>query len=205
MPCERRPELQKRVQTIGGGTTTMIQRIEELPISGTFVLHLHRSDDSRGMLIKPFERCLASSLGLKDPLAEVFFSESRKNVLRGLHLQTPPSEQWKLVFCTSGSALDVVFDMRVSSPSFGTFRSIELSARTAKAILIPPGVAHGFLARHESTVLCYCVTRKHDPEHDKGVRWDSIGFDWPGDNFIISRRDNELPPFSRAATPFVLP
>jgi dTDP-4-dehydrorhamnose 3,5-epimerase len=175
----------------------VIQRIEELEISGTFVLHLHRFDDSRGILIKPFQRQLTSSLGLKDPLAEVFFSESHKNVLRGLHLQTPPSEQWKLVFCCSGSALDVVFDMRQTSPTFGTFHSIELCARTATALLIPPGVAHGFLARQDTTVLCYCVTKKHSPEHDEGVRWNSIGFDWPGDDFIISRRDKELPPFSR--------
>ena len=99
--------------------------------------------------------------------------------------------------------LDVVFDLRLGSPSYGKHCAFPLSAKLGNMVYIPKGIAHGFLATSEEAILMYKVTSVHSPSHDQGLRWDSIGFDWPEKSPILSRRDRELPPFEGYSSPFV--
>lgn len=172
-------------------------------IPGCFELQLPRHDDHRGTLVKTFQHSVFRSLGLRTDFVEQFHSRSRAGVVRGLHLQRPPSALAKIVTAVSGVAWDVVLDVRAGSPTFGAHDVIGLSARRANAVFIPEGCAHGFLAQEDDTVLAYWVTAEHDRAADDGIRWDSAGIDWPLDAPpVLSTRDLALPPFDQYRTPF---
>jgi dTDP-4-dehydrorhamnose 3,5-epimerase len=172
--------------------------IEDLSIPGCRRLTGLTTADDRGSFAKLFS---SSWLG-RHALGEVFVSESDEGVLRGLHMQEPPYEQHKLVSCLGGRAYDVVVDLRRGSPTEGRLVECELDAGNATALWLPPGVAHGFLALTPATVMLYCTTSPHSPEHDSGVRWDSVGASWPAVPAVISARDRGLQPFEAYESPF---
>ncbi len=108
-------------------------------------------------------------------------SRSSKGVLRGLHFQLPPHAQGKLVRVVSGAVFDVAVDMRKSSPTFGRWEGIELSAENHRQLWIPPGFAHGFLVLSESADFLYKTTACYAPQSEGTLRWDdpAIGIKWP--------------------------
>jgi dTDP-4-dehydrorhamnose 3,5-epimerase len=108
-------------------------------------------------------------------------SRSSRGVLRGLHFQLPPHAQGKLVRCVSGSVFDVAVDMRRSSPRFGRWAGVELSAENQRQLWIPPGFAHGFLVLSETADFLYKTTDYYAPQAEGSVRWDDpgIGVEWP--------------------------
>jgi dTDP-4-dehydrorhamnose 3,5-epimerase len=116
-----------------------------------------------------------------------------------MHLQLPPADGAKLVYCLEGAILDVALDLRPNSPSFGQTATFELSADKHTAAYIPTGVAHGFLVRRAPALMMYHVTSEFNPHLDSGIRWNSFGFDWPCTDPLISPRDAELPLFSEFA------
>ncbi len=124
-------------------------------------------------------------------------STSVKGVLRGLHYQVPPMAQAKLVRVTSGTAFDVVVDIRRSSPTFGEWRGFNLSDSDPRQLWIPEGFAHGFLALDERTELLYKTSAFYSPAHDRAIAWDDpeIGIVWPLDGIIptVGRRDATAP------------
>ncbi|HBQ64253.1 MAG TPA: hypothetical protein DD727_04890 [Clostridiales bacterium] len=126
-------------------------------------------------------------------------------MLRGLHFQVPPAEQHKLVLCLEGSALDAVVDLRRGSPAYGKYALFELSGGTPRMLCLPPGTAHGFLAREEGTVMLYRVTSEHVPELDLGIRWDSAGVPWglEAQAPVLSARDLQWPKLQNFVSPFV--
>ncbi len=134
---------------------------------------------------------------------ESFYSTSRRGVLRGMHFQTPPHSHAKLVYCIRGSALDVVVDLRKSSPRYGAAASAELSEKNHQQLFIPTGLAHGFLALESDTVLVYMTTTVHSPSHDMGIHWDSFGFDWGTEAPTLSARDARLPTLGAFDSPFL--
>ena len=99
----------------------------------------------------------------------------------------------KLVYCSQGSLVDVIVDIRPQSPTFNQPVSLELNASDDYAIYIGKGFAHGFLSFSENTTMIYCTSTMHNPSLDKGVLWSSINFDWPVSNPILSERDKNHP------------
>jgi len=158
--------------------------------------------DQRGTLTKTFHRKEFKRLGLNSDWAEDFFTYSKKDVIRGMHLQLPPYDQFKLVYCLYGEVLDVLLDLRSSSLSFGKTHSLKLSSKKKNGIYISKGIAHGFLSLTEKSLLTYTVSNVHSPKHDTGVSWNSFGFEWPVKNPIISDRDKTLEELKNFNSPF---
>jgi dTDP-4-dehydrorhamnose 3,5-epimerase len=117
--------------------------------------------------------------------------------VRGLHFQTEPASQAKLVRCLSGAIFDVAVDLRAGSPTFARWVGCELSEDDGRQLWIPAGFAHGFCTLVPDTVVNYKVSAVYSPAHDKGVRWDdkAIGIDWPpiADAGTLSDKDRILP------------
>lgn len=174
----------------------------ELGLPGCYLLRARVSADRRGFFVKTFQEQMFRGLGLATHFAEEYHSVSRKNVLRGLHFQVPPHDHTKIVYCLKGRALDVVVDLRRASPSFGQWRSALLTEEGGEIIYLPSGVAHGFLALDDDVVMQYKVTTEYAPEHDQGILWSSVGFDWPVADPIISDRDQSFPGLTEFHSPF---
>ena len=117
-------------------------------------------------------------------------SKSKKNVLRGLHMQTK-NKQGKFVSVLKGSILDVVVDLRKSSKTFGKHYKIVLTDKNGKSIFIPPGFAHGFLAKEKENIVHYYNTNYRSLKNEIGIIWNdsSLKIKWPVKNPIISKKD----------------
>jgi dTDP-4-dehydrorhamnose 3,5-epimerase len=179
----------------------MIQRLEtELP--GVFVLQPRIFEDQRGSFVKTYHETLFDELGIPFKPKEEFFSVSHKNVVRGMHFQTPTQAHDKLVYCPVGNVLDVVVDLRKSSKNFGKAMSRELSATNREMLFIPIGFAHGFLALEDHTMMVYQTNTMHSPANDAGILWNSFGFDWPVKYPVLSDRDKSFPALKDFQSPF---
>ena len=170
-------------------------------INGCFELQPVVRDDSRGRFMKTYQRDYFFSNGLEPDFKEHYYSISRKGVLRGMHFQNPPQGHSKLVYCTSGMILDVVLDLRVGSPSYLKYVSLELSAGAGNMLYLPEGLAHGFYAVTEATVA-YNVSTVYVPELDDGVLWNSFGMSWPDISPVISERDSGFDALADFQSPF---
>lgn len=177
--------------------------IRECGISGCQEIVPAVFADSRGHFVKVFQAEAFAAHGLTSSFSEDFYTTSHKNVIRGLHFQSPPKDQAKLVYCVSGRVMDVVVDLRVGSPTYGCFASFDLDATRPSCIYIPQGLAHGFCTLSESATLVYKVSKSHAPECDDGIAWDSAGIPWPTTDPILSDRDRRLTPLADYRSPFV--
>lgn len=177
--------------------------IENLAIPGVRLLHMRPPTDERGSFVKTVHRETFEEHGLPWNFAEQFYNVSKKDVVRGMHLQTPPHGHDKLVYCPAGAVLDVLVDLRKGSPKFGQCLSVELTPENGKSLFIPKGIGHGFLSLKDNSVVSYAVTTMHAPSSDTGVCWNSIPFDWGVKNPIVSKRDQNLPKLSDFQTPFL--
>ena len=142
--------------------------------------------DSRGYFKEDFKQALFKG-------SKFIFSctsRSKKNVLRGLHMQTK-KKQGKFVSVLKGSILDVVVDLRKNSKTFGKHFKIELTEKNGKSIFIPPGFAHGFLARDKENIVHYYNTNYRSSGHEIGIKWNdkSLNIKWPIKNPILSKKD----------------
>jgi len=158
--------------------------------------------DERGSFVKVFSGELFGQKQAVRKFEEIFFSVSKKDVLRGFHFQTPPFALEKLVWVAQGEILDVVLDLRKDSPTFGQTYSTVLDASSSTALYMPEGTAHAFLCLSSECYVVYATSRVFSPDHDKGVRWDSVGFDWPIERPILSAKDKELPSLRQWESPF---
>jgi len=162
------------------------------PLPGVHLLQPKVFEDARGDFVKTYHDGAFRDLGLDFRPVEEFYSTSRKNVIRGMHFQLPPYDHAKLVYCIKGRVMDVLLDLRTTSPTYRKFASAELSRANHHQFFIPSGVAHGFLALEEDSVMVYKTSTVHAPTHDSGVRWDSFGYDWNCDAPVISDRDRRF-------------
>jgi dTDP-4-dehydrorhamnose 3,5-epimerase len=172
------------------------------PLPGVRRLEPRLFRDDRGAFVKTYHQEDFAALGLDLSMREEYYSVSHRGVLRGMHFQVPPENHAKLVYCVSGRVLDVVLDLRRSSPTFGRSAGLELSAQNRHLLQIPTGVAHGFLALEADSILVYKTTTVHSPAHDAGIRWDSFGFAWGMTAPIISPRDAGFPALHEFVSPF---
>lgn len=180
----------------------MAGELVELDLPGCFEVRPVVRRDARGSFVKPFQASWFSAAGLRTDYVEHYHSTSSLGVVRGLHLQLPPADHAKLVTCLAGRAFDVALDLRVGSPTLGRAAALELDARTANAVYLPAGIAHGFQALEEGTTLLYAVTSEYAPDREGGVLWSSAGIDWPVPGAVVSERDRALPPLADFESPF---
>ena len=132
-------------------------------------------------------------------------SKSKKGVVRGLHFQSPPFEQTKLVRCVSGKILDVVVDLRTNSKTYGKSFSIELSSENNKQLFVPKGFAHGFQVISDEAIVNYKVDNFYNSKSDSGIIWNDkdLSIDWNLDTKpVLSVKDLNLISFKELKSPF---
>jgi dTDP-4-dehydrorhamnose 3,5-epimerase len=146
-----------------------------------------------------------SALGMSSEFVQDNHARSESaGVLRGLHFQRPPYAQAKLVRVVRGSVLDVVVDLRIGSPAFGQWFSVELSADNKRQLFVPRGFAHAYLTLEPGTEFLYKVDNYYAPEHEGGLRWNDpdLAIAWPEQNPRLSAKDEELDLWRSFQSPF---
>jgi len=171
------------------------------------VFETKRFEDERGWFSETYSAEKLRSFGIKDQFVQDNQSVSvAVGTLRGLHFQTPPHAQAKLVRCAAGRFLDVVVDVRQGSPTYGNSLSIELTAEKGEQLYIPEGFAHGFVTLVPNTEIFYKVSSPYAPKSDGGIHWNdpSLGINWPLPAIgpITSPKDQQLPLLSGLAKSF---
>lgn len=174
------------------------------PLPGLKILKPFVHSDERGEFVKPFNEVQLANHGINITLREEFFSSSSAGVIRGMHFQIPPFAHQKIVYCISGAVLDVVLDLRKSSPTYGHHAAFELSANNRHVVSIPIGFAHGFMSLEDHSTLIYKTDVVYSSDHDAGILWNGFGYEWPVvmDPPIVSVRDSQFPPLSGVNSPF---
>lgn len=172
-------------------------------LPGVIIIEPQVFSDARGSFIKPFHKQTFKELGFEHDFQENFYSLSKKNVIRGMHFQTPPQDHAKLIYVPRGEILDVIVDLRNGSPTYGQHASVILSAENHKMVYIPKGCAHGFLSLQDDSCTTYLQSTMRSAEHEGGIRYDSFGFDWGVSNPITSERDTQFPTLAEFKSPFV--
>lgn len=178
-------------------------KIIETNILGLKILKPRVFEDTRGKFIKTFNNDFFIEFGLDINIKEIYYSISHKDVIRGMHFQTPPFEHIKLVYVPAGKIIDVVLDIRKNSPTYGEFFSTELSSENAEVLIIPKGLAHGFKSLENNTNVTYMQTSCYVPNNDCGIRYDSFEFDWECISPKLSDRDKSFPTLKEFDTPFI--
>jgi len=173
-------------------------RFTATAIAGVVVVDIEPRTDERGSFARL--HCPEAFAAAGNPFAPVQTSLSRNptaGTLRGLHFQPPPHAEVKLVRCVRGRIFDVAVDLRPDSPTHRQWTAAELSAETARALLVPEGVAHGFLTLEPDSDVIYQISPAYQPGHEAGVRWDdpAFGIVWPSAPALISPRDAGYPDY----------
>ena len=165
-----------------------------------------RFGDERGFFSETWHRPRMAALGFDlDFVQDNHSLSAARGTLRGLHYQLPPAAQDKLVRVSRGAVFDVAVDLRKSSPTYGRWVSVTLSATTWNQLLVPTGFAHGFVTLEDNTEVQYKVTSPYDPSMERTIRWDdaAIGIDWPiRDGLTLSDRDRDAPLLADAEAAF---
>ena len=138
--------------------------------------------------------------GLNDRISQINTSFSEKaGTLRGLHLQSAPAAEVKIVQCLKGSAFETVVDLREDSPTYLRWFGVELNELDQRQLYVPEGCAHGYQALEDGTVVQYSASAPYSPEHEYGIRWDdpAIGMDWPMAPLNVTEKDSSWPLLER--------
>lgn len=162
---------------------------------------LEKFKDVRGSFIKTYTPNLYHRYLHKFEMREEFYTVSKKNVIRGMHFQLPPDDHEKVVFCSAGSARDVMLDLRLGK-GYGKFVDIHLSGEEPGLLFMPKGIAHGYRALEDNTNMVYKTSSEYAPESDTGILWNSFGYDWGPTVPILSDRDQLFSSFENFKTPF---
>jgi dTDP-4-dehydrorhamnose 3,5-epimerase len=183
--------------------------MDSLSIDGVWVWTppIHR--DGRGSFLEVFRADeLAAAAGRALEVAQVNCSVSRCGVIRGIHFADVPPGQAKYVTCLTGAVLDVVVDLRAGSPGFGQSETVRLDAQTGRAVFIPEGLGHGFMALSDQACVAYLCSAPYAPgrEHSVHPLDPDIGIDWPrGGQPILSEKDAAAPSLREALDGGLLP
>ncbi len=177
-------------------------RFVETGLKGLFVVETLLKGDERGKLCKTYNADSFHLGGLFPDFKEFLYTFTGPGAIRGMHFQSPPYEQDRLVFVIKGSITDVVLDLRKDSGCYGSYFDINLTGDSARALYVPKGFAHGFKSLGKENIVGYLITSVFSKEHDEGIRWDSFGYDWEIDSPMLSDRDRNLQPFRDYDSPF---
>ena len=178
----------------------MVQKFEfqELDLKEAYLINPFYATDNRGGLLKDYNVDVFNANGIKYDLKEVFYTISKRGVIRATHFQLI-KQQPKLVRCVSGHVYDVIVDLRINSPTFGQWRGFHLTGENREMVLVPKFFGHGYLVIEDSVVSYKCAEVFYG-EGDSGIMYNDseIGIDWPFEliggksNLIISEKDLKL-------------
>lgn len=182
--------------------------IASLSIPDVKVLKPDRFGDQRGFFSETYNRRTLAKCGIELEFVQDNHTLSRSmGTIRGLHYQSPPFAQDKLVRVVRGSVLDVAVDLRRGSPTYGRHVAAVISAKAWNQILVPIGFAHGFCTLTPDTEIIYKTTNYYSHEHDHGILWTDpdLGIDWPvsKEEGVLSSKDRCLPRLRDVVSPFV--
>ena len=175
-----------------------IMEVQPLDLSGLLLFVPSHIGDERGYFAEVFRADIFSA-----HCGDVSFVQDNESLsaktgtIRGLHFQSDPHAQGKLVRCTAGALFDVAVDIRQGSPTYGHWHSETLTPANGKQLWVPPGFAHGFCTLQADTVIAYKVSNYYNAQSDKGLAWDdpAIGIEWPAaaDPQTLSGKDCKQP------------
>lgn len=166
----------------------------ETKLKGAYVIDISPIADERGFFSRLYCKTEFEKQGLNTHMVQANLSRNhKKGTLRGLHLQSAPFEETKLVRCTRGSIYDVIVDLRPASETFKQWIGLELTAGNYRMLYVPEGFAHGFITLEDDTEVSYQVTEFYTPLTEQGCRWDDPSFhiEWPLKPEVISEKDQQ--------------
>ena len=173
-------------------------KFTETPLKGAFIIEPERIEDERGFFARTFCRREFEARGLNPDLVQCSISfNHQRATLRGMHYQSAPHAEAKLVRCTRGAIYDVIIDLRPQSPTFRRWVAVDISAENHLMVYVPEGFAHGFQTLQDETEVSYHISEFYSPERARGVRWNDPAFaiGWPIADPVISVRDQTHPEF----------
>ncbi len=173
----------------------MLRPIPEIP--GLRLFEARCFHDERGALLQAFVRSDLTERGIPADFRQAIQSRSRRGVVRGLHFQWDPP-QGKLIRCVRGRIYDAVVDIRHGSPVLGDHAAVEMSGENNLVLWVPPGLAHGFMALEEDTIVLYMCTEEWNREGEGGILWNdpSLSIAWPCPDALASPKDQRNPNLS---------
>ena len=182
--------------------------VQDTRLPGLKIITPERFGDARGFFSESYHRARLAEHGITCEFVQDNHSISAQvGTVRGLHFQTPPHAQAKLIRCGRGRLFDVAVDIRVGSPTFGQWDGIELSFENGRQLFVPKGFLHGFVTLEPDTEIIYKCSDYYAPKCDRAVRFDdpAIGIDWGVDTsvVVISDRDAAAPLLADLDNPFV--
>ncbi|MEU6714646.1 dTDP-4-dehydrorhamnose 3,5-epimerase family protein [Nonomuraea sp. NPDC046802] len=185
-------------------------RTRKLAVEGAVEFTPEVFPDERGAFVSPFqESAFVEALG--HPLfrvAQTGHSESRREVVRGIHYSQVPPGTAKYVYCPRGRALDLIVDLRIGSPTFGVSDVVELESQTYRSVYLPVGVGHGFVSLEDDTIVSYLLSTSYDPAIERAIfpLDPALGLPIPpGIEPILSERDRKAPTLAEAMADMALP
>jgi len=174
----------------------------ETKLRGAFILDLDRREDERGFFARTFcaEEFKAHGLNPRFVQCSLSFTK-RKGTLRGMHWQSPPRAESKLIRCGRGAIHDVIIDLRPHSETFQQHIAVELTAENRRSLYVPEGFAHGFQTLVDEAEVVYQMSESYSAEATQGVRWNdpAFGIAWPLPDPLLNERDRNYPDFSGAS------
>lgn len=183
-------------------------KVRPLAIAGAFEIIPVQHGDARGTFLEwyRFDE-LAAAVGHPLSLAQANLSTSAKDVVRGIHFADVPPGQAKYVTCVSGAVLDVVVDVRVGSPTFGTWEAVRLDDAERRAVYLAEGLGHGFCALTEGATVAYLCSDVYRPGHEHGIDPldPTLGIVWPAATPLLSTKDAAAPSLTEALASGLLP
>ncbi len=181
-------------------------KFTETEIKDLFIIEPKLWRDDRGYFYESYSKKAFEEAGIYAEFVQDNQSFSQKGTLRGLHAQSNPSAQGKLVRVIKGSVTDVAVDIRKDSPTYGKHFTANLSEENHKMMWVPPGFLHGFVTLEDDTIFTYKVTNLYDKASEIGVLWNDkdLGIDWGIDasEVILSEKDKVLPLFQDFVSTF---
>ena len=169
-------------------------QVTRCAVDGPLIIEPQVFGDERGFFMESWSAAKFAAAGLDLDFVQDNHSRSQKGVLRGMHFQNPGA-QGKLVRVVSGAVFDVAVDLRRSSPTFGQWVGVELSATNKRMFWVPKGFAHGFLTLEDDTDFLYKCDAPYAPQNEHSLAWDDpdVGIDWPLDGLEVqlSAKDRE--------------
>jgi dTDP-4-dehydrorhamnose 3,5-epimerase len=174
------------------------------PLPGLLLLKPKVFADHRGHFYESYRADFFAKIGLDVSFVQDNQSLSNKGIVRGLHFQSPPRAQDKLVRVVAGAVLDVAVDIRKNSPTYGKVFAVELTAENFLMLFIPKGFAHGFATLEDQTIFQYKCSDYYAPDREGGLLWNcpTLQIDWKINEPVLSDKDKIHPDFTRFHSPF---
>lgn len=173
-------------------------KINKTKIEGVYIIEPDPRIDSRGYFMRVFAKEELKEKGIDFSILHINRSFSKdKGIIRGMHFQTNPMGEDKIVQCLEGKIFDVALDLRKDSKTFGQWVGQILNPKNKSMMLTPKGCAHGFQTIEENSLVQYFATQVYSPDHERGIRYNDPQFsiDWPIKKAILSEKDRNYPDF----------